>query len=161
SRLRGSQGRRRAVRNRRGRAPRGAIVHALTVSHLMQSSHDRRRDVLIVFGRRGSTDSGPPRDSPTQLRSQDDATMPLQIFLDKPPAKQVYQTGIRLLGRYRYEVGMRKFAVANDPVNPTALGTSGAPPCQIIVVHKAPGHGALGHYAAYPDPLEIVGGVKG
>lgn len=86
--------------------------------------------------------------------------MPLQLFLGKAQAKQVYQTGIRLIGQYRYDVGMGRFAVANDPVNPTALGTSGALPCQIIVVHKAPGHGALGHYAAHSDPLMIVRGVQ-
>jgi hypothetical protein len=41
-----------------------------------------------------------------------------------------------------------------------ALATSGAGPCQIIIVHKGPGHGALGHYAGHYEPHWIVRGVS-
>jgi len=52
------------------------------------------------------------------------------------------------------------FAVANNPNDDTALATSGAGPCQIIIVHKGPGHGALGHYAGHYEPHWIVRGVS-
>ena len=86
--------------------------------------------------------------------------MPLQIQVNNQHAQQVYQAGISLNGRYRYDVGMGGYAVAHNLAHATALGTSGALTCLIIVVHKAPGHGALGHYAAHPDPGMIVQGVQ-
>lgn len=86
--------------------------------------------------------------------------MPLQIFKGTQAAHQVYWDGISINGQRRYDVGMGGFAVANNAIQTTALGTSGAGPCQIIIVHKAPGLGALGHYAADPDPLAIVQGVQ-
>jgi hypothetical protein len=86
--------------------------------------------------------------------------MPFQVFRGGNAAALVYGRGIGLNGQRRYDVGMGGFAVANNVNNATALGTSGAGPCQIIVVHKAAGHGALGHYAADPDPTKIVQGVN-
>jgi hypothetical protein len=42
---------------------------------------------------------------------------------------------------------MDDFAVVNNTVNDTALLTTGANPCMIIVVHNSRGIGALGHLA--------------
>ena len=86
--------------------------------------------------------------------------MPLQIFKGNAAAHQVYWTGVAQNPYRRYDAGMGAFAVANNLVATTALGTSGALPCQIIVVHKSPGRGALGHYAASPNPADIVQGVQ-
>lgn len=85
--------------------------------------------------------------------------MPLAIFSGNAAALQVYLGGIAINGVRRYDAGMGGFAVANNVAQTTALGTSGALPCMIIVVHKAAGHGALGHYAAHPNPQMIVQGV--
>jgi hypothetical protein len=54
---------------------------------------------------------------------------------------------------------MGVYAVANNVSEDTALGTSGAGPCQIIVVHKKKGIGALGHFAGHTNPQKIVQGV--
>jgi hypothetical protein len=60
----------------------------------------------------------------------------------------------------KYWVLMGGFAMANNPAQDTALATSGAAGCQIIIVHKGPGRGALGHYAGHDDPHWIVRGVS-
>ena len=86
--------------------------------------------------------------------------MPLHILREEAKAEQVRQTGLKLNTQFRYGVGMYYFAVARNLVEPTALGTSSAGPCQIIVVHKAPGHGALGHFGGHPDPLVIAQAVQ-
>jgi len=86
--------------------------------------------------------------------------MPLQVHVGNHLAVNVYNQGIGINGYRRYDADMGAFAVAQNFAQTTALGTSGAGPCQIIVVHKAAGHGALGHYAAHPDPLMIVQGVQ-
>ena len=85
--------------------------------------------------------------------------MPLQVVKGDPAAAQMYWTGIGLKGCFRYDVDMGGFAVAHN-TQTTALGTSGAGSCQIILVHKAPGHGALGHYAGDARPDRIVAGVQ-
>jgi hypothetical protein len=90
-------------------------------------------------------------------------TMALQIFLAnnaKKLAKEVHRQGTVVLGGRRQDVSMNRFAVAMNTGEATALGTSGAGPCQIIVVHKAKGQGALGHYGGTPDPKDIVKGVE-
>jgi hypothetical protein len=86
--------------------------------------------------------------------------MPLQVFSGGQQALNVYFTGIGLNAYRRYDVGMGGFAAANNPNTATALGTSGAGPCQIIVVHKAAGLGALGHYPGDDRPDQIVQGVQ-
>lgn len=85
--------------------------------------------------------------------------MPLQVFKGNHAAALVYAQGVSQNPYRRYDAGMGGFAVAQNFAATTALGTSGALPCQIIVVHKAAGHGALGHYAAHNDPGMIVQGV--
>jgi len=55
---------------------------------------------------------------------------------------------------------MGGFAIASNPTEATALATSGAGGCQIIIVHKGPGRGALGHYAGHNDAHWIVRGVS-
>ena len=85
--------------------------------------------------------------------------MPLTIYTGNTAAHQVFTQGVGLRPRRRYEVQMGNFAVANNAVTTTALGTGGAGTCQIIVVHKAAGLGALGHYAGTSDPDEIAQGV--
>jgi hypothetical protein len=90
--------------------------------------------------------------------------MPLQIYREggtfaNAAPSVVYETS-QVVARKKYWLLMGGFAAANDQINETALATSGAGPCQIIVVHKGPGHGALGHYAALDDPHWIVRGVS-
>jgi hypothetical protein len=89
-------------------------------------------------------------------------TMTLQVILankDKKLAKAVYTQGTHMASVRRQDVSMNRFAVAKNTGEATALGTSGAGPCQIIVVHKAKGKGALGHYGGTPDPKDIIKGV--
>jgi hypothetical protein len=86
--------------------------------------------------------------------------MPLAIFAGNNAALQVYWQGVSINGIRRYDAGMGGFAVAHNLAQTTALGTSGALPCMIIVVHKGLGYGALGHYAAHPNPQMIVQGVQ-
>ena len=90
--------------------------------------------------------------------------MPLEVFLDVPPgnnplAHSVYYEASSIDFDRRFWVGPGGFAIANNPNDDTALGTSGAGPCQIIIVHKGRGRGALGHYFAHPNPNQIVRGV--
>jgi hypothetical protein len=55
---------------------------------------------------------------------------------------------------------MGGFWTSQIPATATALVTSGAASCLIIVVHCTNGHGALGHYAAHQDPVMILGGLR-
>ena len=84
--------------------------------------------------------------------------MALEIFVENLSARKVYDSGLSL--NARLEVGMGGYAVAIDGEKPTALGTCGAGPCQIIVVHKKAGCGALGHYAADGKPASVAKGVQ-
>lgn len=91
--------------------------------------------------------------------------MPLQVYVDEPPgnnplAHSVYVEASSLDSKRHRWVGYGGFGVAQNLNDETALGTSGAGPCQIIIVHKALGRGALGHYPAHNDPAEIVRGVQ-
>lgn len=89
--------------------------------------------------------------------------MPLDVIFnedDPSPAQRVYWDGVFLNGCRRYDVDVYSYAVADNPNEETALGTSGAGPCQIVIVHKARGQGALGHYGGHPDPYKIVEGVQ-
>ena len=79
-------------------------------------------------------------------------------------AHQVAAQGVynRAISLNAYRVGnadMGGFHAANS-VQHTAIGTSGAGPCQIIVVHKNAGVGALGHYAGTADPMLILAGLE-
>jgi hypothetical protein len=91
-------------------------------------------------------------------------TMPLQIYSDEgtfaSAAPSVVVETSQVDVRRRYWILMGGFGVANSLQEDTALATSGAASCQIIIVHKGPGHGALGHYAALEDPQWIVRGVS-
>jgi hypothetical protein len=91
--------------------------------------------------------------------------MPLQIYCDEPPGAGflAYDTlnQTDAVNRLRkYWITMGGFAVANNLNDDTALATSGAGPCQIIIVHKGRGRGALGHYAGHDDAHWIVRGVS-
>jgi hypothetical protein len=89
--------------------------------------------------------------------------MPLKVFIDAPKqtaARRVYNTGLDLKRCLRQEAGMYGFWVVKNESTPTALGTCGAGPCQIILMHKAPGWGALGHYAGQIDANKILGGIQ-
>ena len=85
--------------------------------------------------------------------------MALVISKGDNAAHQVFLKGIDQNGIRRREVGMGGFARAKNTTATTALGTYGAGPCQIIVVHKEPGLGALGHYSGHQDPKKIIRGI--
>ncbi len=87
--------------------------------------------------------------------------MALVIYKGDTAAHQVFTQGVNLRPRRRYEVQMGNLALANNAAVTTALGTGGAGTCQVIVVHKAAGLGALGHYRAHPDPAMIGSGSSG
>ncbi|MEZ5670774.1 MAG: hypothetical protein R3F55_25730 [Alphaproteobacteria bacterium] len=74
-------------------------------------------------------------------------------------ANDILDRALRINLRHRGGAGMGGYCVANNTAQATALGTQGAGPCQIIVVHKANGIGAVGHYAANPDPRAILAGL--
>jgi hypothetical protein len=72
----------------------------------------------------------------------------LTIFTHPDPgARSVYERAFALKPIRSLNVGMDDFAVVNNTVNDTALLTTGANPCMIIVVHNSRGIGALGHLA--------------
>lgn len=85
--------------------------------------------------------------------------MALVISAGGNAALQVYLKGTDQNGIRRYEIGAGGFARAKNTTATTALGTCGAGPCQIIVVHKEPGLGALGHYPGEAKPEKIVKGI--
>jgi len=90
--------------------------------------------------------------------------MPLQIYVDDPPgagflAHSVLNEASSLNGYRQRWIGPGGFATVNNPNADTALSTSGAETCQIIIVHKRRGLGALGHYFALNKPHQIVRGV--
>ena len=85
--------------------------------------------------------------------------MALVIYSGGRAAFQVYEQGRDLNLKWRRGLVMGSFGVANNTAASTALSTDGAQTCQIIVVHKAPGQGALGHYQATSNPNEIAQGV--
>jgi hypothetical protein len=62
-------------------------------------------------------------------------------------ARLVYEKAFALKPIRSLNVGMDDFAVVKNTVNDTALLTTGANPCMIIVVHNSRGIGALGHLA--------------
>lgn len=75
-------------------------------------------------------------------------------------ANTLFWQGRGLTFPYIGEAGMGGFWTSQNPGHATALATSGAGPCQIIVVHCTNGHGALGHYAAHPNPAMILQGLQ-
>lgn len=88
----------------------------------------------------------------------------MAITLFNEDDHEAQANGVFWRGQYlnAYRIGsanMGGFFVANSNQH-TALGTAGAGPCQIIVVHKQPGVGALGHYAGTNDPSLILRGVE-
>lgn len=85
--------------------------------------------------------------------------MALDIYEEGAQALQVYQTGLGLPSTHICNVGMGIFATVANTASVTALGTDGAGPCTIILVHARPGVGALGHYAAH-NPGMIIQGVR-
>lgn len=85
--------------------------------------------------------------------------MALVISKGDNAAHQVFLKGIDQNGIRRREVGMGGFARAKNTTATTALGTYGAGPCQIIVVHKEPGLGALGHYPGDARTEKVVKGI--
>jgi len=88
--------------------------------------------------------------------------MPLTVYNedDHPAqARSVYDRAMNINRFRRGEVFMYGFYFANS-TQPTALATTGAAGCQIIIVHKRQGVGALGHYAGTPNALEILVGLE-
>jgi hypothetical protein len=85
--------------------------------------------------------------------------MALVISKGDNAALQVFFKGMDQNGIRRYELGMGGFARAKNATATTALGTCGAGPCQIIVVHKEPGLGALGHYPGDARTEKVVKGI--
>jgi hypothetical protein len=64
------------------------------------------------------------------------------------------------LGVHFHDVGMNNgFAVANDENKSTALATTGAGPCLIVVMHVAKGHGALAHFSE-ASAKSLKGGIE-
>jgi len=93
--------------------------------------------------------------------------MSLQVFCSSIQNDDGWAGGIQVYGAAgamkfgrKHSLGMGLFAVADNTAEPTSLGTNGAGPCQIIVVHKAKGHGALGHYAGNLHAEQIIKGVR-
>jgi len=92
--------------------------------------------------------------------------MPLTVLQYKPgnkpenaQAKGLISTAVHTNPTRIGAVGMYAFKAVNNTQQETVLTTSGAGPCQIIVVHGGPGRGALGHFAGTNDPDKIIAGV--
>lgn len=86
--------------------------------------------------------------------------MPLNVFINDKAAHKVFSKTRDINGVYIGDVGMGGYYTVNNTQKPTALGTCGAGPCQIIVVHKSKGLGALGHYGGDDRPEKVVEGVR-
>ena len=89
--------------------------------------------------------------------------MPLQIITsppNKPLATQVYRSGRDVNKSCRYKIDMGGFVAVRNTQKDTAIGTEGAGTCHIIVVHKARGCGALGHYPGTLETKLLVAGVQ-
>jgi hypothetical protein len=77
-----------------------------------------------------------------------------------PAANTIFSQGKKLDAGYIGEAFMGGFWTSQDARYGTALCTTGAGPCQIIIVHCRNSHGALGHYAAHTDPAVILQGLQ-
>jgi len=75
-------------------------------------------------------------------------------------ATALFWQGFHLGFPYIGDAGMGGFWTSQNAGHGTALVTSGAGPCLIMVVHRANGTGALGHYAAHPDAAIILQGLQ-
>jgi hypothetical protein len=93
--------------------------------------------------------------------------MPPQVLgkeyarLQNDARRVLLQRGLQTAAAYRGEAGMGGFFVSNittSGVHPV-LGTSGASPCLIMVVHCTNGKGALGHFAGHNNPAYIFQGI--
>jgi len=73
-------------------------------------------------------------------------------------ATQVYHAGLTLHYTRRQTVEMGVFCTSLLPIS-AAVGTTGAGPCLIIVVHTRQKTGALGHFPGDPEPSNVVRGV--
>jgi hypothetical protein len=85
--------------------------------------------------------------------------MPLTIITDKAQARRLYVKGIHLPPAHLRDVNMGGYAVVDSPNEVVMVGTSGALTCMIIVVHKARGHGALGHYGGHQNADKVIQGL--
>jgi hypothetical protein len=86
--------------------------------------------------------------------------MSLQIFIEEDRAHQVFRDKEGVNFRRRWNAAMGEFAVAHNSTEGTALGTSGAASCIIIIVHKERGWGALGHFLGHNDTNLVLAGIK-
>ncbi len=74
-------------------------------------------------------------------------------------ANAVYFSALQSATKVR-SVGMYGFCACTDPDLNLVMGTTGAGPCQIIVVHGSNKTGALGHYGGTPHTKLILAGVE-
>ena len=86
--------------------------------------------------------------------------MPLKIFRGGQKAIELFGFGTaKVPPGFRCDIGMGGFVVSENDLATTAIGTDGAGPCQIIVVHKTKGCGAIGHYPGDNRPEKVAQGV--
>jgi hypothetical protein len=89
--------------------------------------------------------------------------MPLAVVNEEEHANNVdkiFWQGFNLGFSYIADAWMGGFWTSQNPAHATALVTSGAGSCLIIVVHCRNGRGALGHYAADQRPAMILQGLQ-
>lgn len=86
--------------------------------------------------------------------------MPLRVTTHAQVSQVIREMCLSTSSARSYNVDMSGFATAANPLREIALATDGAGPCVIILVHMAPGHGALGHYPGHSDALAVVSGVE-
>jgi hypothetical protein len=81
--------------------------------------------------------------------------MPLTVHFGDGKARWIRQRAVFVKSQCRHDLFPGGFVIARNSKEATALATVGAVTCVIIVMHRAPGIGALAHVAA-TDPNVIV-----